>query len=141
MPKNINLYVSDNFQHPNANNIQISSMNDIVSGSCDTLYFSELETVPIENLKSFVDISINKLKLNSGKLFLSFINTARIINDAFYEKASLEMINKIVFNNPKNTNVVYEKDIISIINTISDAKIINITYDEYKINMEILRHD
>lgn len=139
MHKSITVYVNRP-KNQNPNSISISEKDKIVNGSCDNIMFSELESLPISDIYSSIDMLLEKTRIKTGKLFLSFIDFDQLINDIFYEKISIEEYNKIVYNNPKNVNLVTEKYILEYLRQNESYTINSTTYDGYVIRMEIQRN-
>ena len=140
MHKTINLYVSDNYRLSKGSNIHISQIDEIVSGSIDSLWFSELETIRQEDISAFIFTVSEKIKINNGRLFFSFKNTEKIINDICQDKINIDQMNKILFDNTFTKNLLLEKTITDKLNDMKVIMIVNITYDDSLIKMEMVRH-
>lgn len=140
MHKTINLYVSDDCKLSKGSNIHLSKIDEIVAGSIDSLWFSELETIKKEDIGSFISTISEKIKINNGRLFFSFKNTEKIINDICQDRINIDQMNKILFDNAFTKNLFLEKTIVDSINEIKTIMVVNITYDDSLIKMEMVRH-
>ena len=81
MKKHIHCFISESKQLEGARNIDINEMKNIANGSCDYLSFVELNNIPLENTEPVVTALSKKIKLETGRLLIEFLNFDKIVND------------------------------------------------------------
>jgi hypothetical protein len=137
MKKHIHCFISDSKQLEGAKNVDINEMKNVANGSCDYLSFAELNSVPLVNVEPVVGALSKKIKLETGRLLIEFLNFDKIVNDITYSKLDLDKLNSLL---SEKSSFFYEEMFIKILEK-NNIKIENIIYDNYNIKVSVLRNE
>jgi hypothetical protein len=137
MKKHIHCFISESKQLEGAVNVDINEMKNVANGSCDYLSFSELNSVPLVNVEPVVGALSKKIKLETGRLLIEFLNFDRIVNDIIHSKLDIDKLNDLL---SEKTSFLYEEMFIKILEK-NNIKIEHIIYEHYNIKVSVLRNE
>jgi hypothetical protein len=137
MKKHIHCFISESKQLEGARNVDINEMKNVANGSCDYLSFAELNSVPLMNIEPVVGALSKKIKLETGRLLIEFLNFDKVVNDITYSKLDLDTLNSLL---SEKVSFFYEEMFIKILEK-NNIKIENVIYDNYNIKVSVLRNE
>lgn len=137
MKKHIHCFISESNQLEGARNVDINEMKNIANGSCDYLSFAELNNIPLVNVEPVVSALSKKIKLETGRLLIEFLNFDRIVNDITYFKLDLDKLNSLL---SEKSSFFYEEMFNKILEK-NNLKIENVMYGNYNIKVSVLRNE
>jgi len=137
MKKHIHCFISESKQLEGARNIDINEMKNVANGSCDYLSFAELNSVALVNVEPVVSALSKKIKLETGRLLIEFLNFDKIVNDITYSKLDIDKLNSIL---SEKASFFYEDMLTKILDK-NNIKLEHIIYDNYNIKVSLLRHE
>jgi hypothetical protein len=137
MKKHIHCFISESKQLEGARNIDINEMKNIANGSCDYLSFVELNNIPLENTEPVVTALSKKIKLETGRLLIEFLNFDKIVNDITHSKIDINQLNTLL---SEKSSFFYEDMFIKILEK-NNIKLEQIIYEHYTIKVSVLRNE
>lgn len=137
MKKHIHCFISESKQLEGARNIDINEMKNIANGSCDYLSFVELNNIPLENTEPVVAALSKKIKLETGRLLIEFLNFDKIVNDITHSKIDINQLNNLL---SEKSSFFYEEMFIKILEK-NNIKLEHIIYEHYNIKVSVLRNE
>lgn len=137
MKKHIHCYISDKDMLDGAINVNINEMKNIANGSCDYVSFNEINSLPSLDIEAVIAGLSKKIKLNTGRLVLEYLNFDRVVNDIIYNKLSIDQINSIITN---KASFIYENTMDQILDN-QRLKLEHIIYNDFTTQISIIRHE
>lgn len=137
MKKHIHCFISESQQLDGAVNVNINEMKNIANGSCDYLSFGEVNSIPLSNIEPIVAGLSKKIKLETGRLLIEFLNFDKIINDITYSKLGVDKLNELLSS---RASFFYEEMLTKILDK-NNIKVEHTIYDNYNIKVSVLRNE
>jgi hypothetical protein len=120
-----------------SSHVHMSEINNVPNGSCDTIAFTDINSLPLENYGEIIGALIAKLKITTGILILNTIYFDRVVSDIFYTKIDDVVTNQILYGGVRS--VCHEHTISNIVQK-SGGKILRVVLDDYNLQLEISRN-